>query len=246
MSDIYQQITQICTQLITENNVKTVLDYGCGKGHLLELLQSKNPDVQFFGTDYFRKYDIKLVNNNSIQFIDREDIDNSFSNHSFDLIVSTFALHHFQYPVSELQKIYAFLTNNGHFIMFDHQIVLDSHAKIVKTVSSLIGEIEGCLKKSYHRHHYTIEEAKDLFKAIPVNIEAVVELKDQISTEEMLEDQQEKLERNRKIQQMVSQNSSDFMKSIWLPLYQLEEKLIESYQIDFTDVFYILAKKTSK
>jgi len=36
------------------------------------------------------------------------------------------------------------------------------------------------------------------------------------------------------------------MKSIWLPLYQLEEKLIESYQIDFTDVFYILAKKTSK
>ena len=246
MSDIYQQITQICTQLITENNVKTVLDYGCGKGHLLELIQKENPDIMLYGTDYFKKNGIQPVNNPSIQFIDREDIDNSFSNHSFDLIVSTFALHHFQYPVSELQKIYAFLTNNGHFIMFDHQIVLDSHAKIVKTVSSLIGEIEGCLKKSYHRHHYTIEEAKDLFKAIPVNIEAVVELKDQISTEEMLEDQQEKLERNRKIQQMVSQNSSDFMKSIWLPLYQLEEKLIESYQIDFTDVFYILAKKTSK
>ncbi len=243
MSDIYQQITQICTKLIQDNQLKKVCDYGCGKGSLLEKLREKKPDCEFTGIDYFRKNALEPIAPDQINYVDKDDFDANSDQYQFDLVVSTFALHHFQYPVTELQRLYHVLKNSGFILIFDHQLSTETTPKIVKAFSSLVGEIEGCLKNKYHRHHYTLEEASDLFKAIPVHILSACLLKDHVDESELIQDQKEMLERNFKIQTMVNQNASDFWKRIWLPLYQLEKELIETHNADFTDIFHIMAKK---
>ncbi len=243
MSSKHLQFKAICSEIIKSKKIKTVCDYGCGNGEFLDSLQKENPEVRFVGIDYFSKYDIIVIDNRNIEFLDKDIFDKNPEGYHFDMIVSTFALHHFQYPITEINKMCSSLLTNGYFLLIDHLFITSTRAKISKAISSFVGEIQSAVKGSYHRHHYTIDEVKDLFQAIPVKIESISLLNDPLSEEEINEDQSFFLEKNRKIQSLINQNSSDYMKSIWLPLFQLEEKLLVDDKVDYSDVFYVLAQK---
>lgn len=243
MSKVKETMSDIIIDKAMKYNVISICDYGCGPGELLDLLYEKKPEFQFTGIDYFKKHEIKKSENAQIRFIDREDNEYHQLSENFDMIISTYALHHFQYPVSELKRIYSLLKPGGIMIFFDHQLILDTKPKIVKAYSSLLGEIESTMKKKYHRHHYTIDEASDLLSCLPAEILEVKELVDVLTEKERNEDRDFFLERNRKIQDMIKENASDFWKTIWLPLFELEEQLMTEHNIDYSDYFYILMKK---
>lgn len=241
MADNHQLIFDKIIPLISDQT-HTLCDYGCGNGYLLTLIAEKNPQIKCTGIDYFEKYKIERINHTSLQWIDKEDVE-TLSQKKFDIIISTFALHHFQYPLAELKRIYDLLNDQGVMIFFDFSLTLDTKAKIAKSLSSLIGEIEASLKKTYHRHHYTLEEAKDLFQILPAEILIAEEFKNDLTQEELKKDQQEFLEKNNHKRSMIEKNASDFWKSIWLPLVQLEKDIITENSVDYTDLFMIAVRK---
>lgn len=234
--------------IITKNKCKTICDYGCGNGELLEKLQKENPNLNLLGIDYFNKYKIEIPQNTTVKYIDRGN--NEFSNlqkdDKFDMIISTFALHHFQYPVSEIQLLSDLIKPNGFLIFIDFAFKNDSRSKITKNISSFIEEMGASIKGRYHRHHYTLAEAKDLLNAIPIEICEACEETNELSEDEKKENIEHKLKRNSIIQKNIKEKAPDFWKEVWIPFFEQEKKLLESNGIDYSSLFFISAKLKSK
>lgn len=241
MGDNHQLFLEKITPFIS-SEIRTLCDYGCGNGNMLKLISERFPQIQCTGIDYFEKYKIEKLNTPSLQWIDKDNAD-ALTQKSYDMIISTFALHHFQYPLAELKQIFQMLKDQGIMIFFDFSLALDSKAKIAKSLSSLIGEIEASLKNSYHRHHYTLEEAMDLFQIIPVEILLSTSIQNDLTDEERLNEQKEFLNKNHQKRNLIESNASDFWKSIWLPLTDLERNIACQHSVDYSDLFMIVAKK---
>ena len=107
MAEMNNFILSKILPIITSNNYKTICDYGCGNGEILEKLQKEIPNLNLFGIDYFEKYKIKKPQNSIVKYVDRgnKKFPDLQKENKFDMIFSSFALHHFQYPVSEIQLL---------------------------------------------------------------------------------------------------------------------------------------------
>jgi len=87
-------------ELIKKYELKSICDYGCGNGTLLNKIKTVLPDLSnLTGVDYFNrfgdeyKFGEKTI---GIEFIDKEseNFKELSKQKNFDLIISTFALHH--------------------------------------------------------------------------------------------------------------------------------------------------------
>ena len=248
MAEMHDFIISKLLPIIEENGCMNICDYGCGDGELLEKLIKRNPDLNLTGIDYLNMYgenNPQNKKNTKVKYVERksDEFGNLKDSGQFDLVISTFALHHYQYPVSELQLISNLMSDNGLLVIFDHMFKIDSRAEVTKAISSFISEIERSIKRSYHRHHYTLDEAKDLLKTFPNKIILAEELKNEMTEEEINEENNYGLNRNRKIQGIINKNATDYWKSVWLPLFKLEESLLDEYGIDYSSIFCICAKK---
>lgn len=248
MSDSKELIVKQLIPLIEEHNCRTVCDYGCGDSELLQMLLANNSSLQLTGIDYFEHANENEINNakaKGIHLIERASVEYKelCAEPVFDMIVSTFALHHFQYPVQELQSIAHLVKPGGLLAFFEHKHDPTTRAGINKAIISFISELQMSLSKGYHRHHYSLEEAKDLFLALPVTIRVAESFKNEKTEEEKKEDKDFWLTRNKNEQGDITQYASEYWKNIWLPMLAVAEKQMEEFGIDFSELFMIVAER---
>ena len=245
MAEMNKFILSKILPIISKNKCITICDYGCGNGELLEKLQKENQNLNLFGIDYFNKFKIETPKNTTVKYVDREndEFPKLQKDNKFDMIISTFALHHFQYPVSEIQLLSDLIKPNGFLIFIDFVFQNDSRSKITKNISSFIEEMGASIKGQYHRHHYTLAEAKDLLKAIPSEICEAFEEINELSEDDKKENSEHKLKRNSIIQKNIKEKAPDFWKEVWIPFFEQERILIEKNGIDYSSLFLIYAKR---
>jgi len=245
MDQIYITIADKISRLVEENNVQTICDYGCGRGDLLTLLHSEKPGLQLTGIDYFSKSYPDLpetMQDSAIKLIDRENLD--FAQlPKFDLVVSTSALHHFQYPISELQRILGLVKPGKLLYLNDNSYKNNNRSQICKNITSFIDEMVSAHKSGYHRHQYTLQEALDLCKALPAEVIYTEEFVIAETESEKQENKKEVIARTKNIIATLTEKAPEFAKMIWLPFYRQQLALQEEYGTDFTEQFSICLKK---
>jgi SAM-dependent methyltransferase len=162
------------TELITEEGITSVCDFGCGSGHLLESLRAHVPhDLDLVGVDYFSRMPevrrprsdagFRQVDNDSPEF---EAL--LRGEPGFDLVISTDALHHFRLPIRELRAIHSLMRPGAHLLLADPEYRHDSAEVATRSINTYLCEIHAALRGKFHRHHYSLEEALDLLDAIPL------------------------------------------------------------------------------
>jgi SAM-dependent methyltransferase len=246
MSHLHQYLLPGIVSVLDAHQCTSVCDYGCGDASLLAELLRQRPDVHYTGIDFLSRFG-EIPTAPGITLIDRESADYTVlldQGGTFDLVISTFALHHFQYPVRELRQLCAMVKPGGLLLLFDHHHDLSSRAGIAKAVMSLVGETMHALKGRYHRHHYTLDEALDLFSTLPVEIVESADEHFPLSTAETTENAAEMLAHNTHTRHMIEQNSGEFWKPIFFPLLDLEARVLQENGLDFGRVLRILARKS--
>jgi SAM-dependent methyltransferase len=251
VTDIHAFFAEHLLPIIDANHCRDVCDYGCGEGELLRVLREKRPDLNLTGIDYFGRYasreGFEAQDFNGIATIDREgaEYEALLTEPRFDMVISTFAIHHFRTPVQELRQLTGLARPGGLAVFFDHCVDLSSEAGIVKALQSGLGEIYATLKGGYHRRHYTLAEAQDLFLAVPVEMVEAIELRCPFTEEETRENAMRHAERTTKIIGFVEE-STDFWKSVFHPLLNLERSMLEAHGLDFGLLMRLTTRRPEK
>ena len=98
---------------------KTVLELGCGSGNLSELVKSSFPNSMLFLVDLSEKIlqscRSRLGSDNSIQYLQEDFSKVHFEAQSFDLVVSSIAIHHLadEGKFDLFSKVYEWLRTGG-------------------------------------------------------------------------------------------------------------------------------------
>lgn len=246
MENRIQFMSAIISTAINEYQIRSICDYGCGNGELLGILHQKHPQLKICGIDYFDgRYPDLRETDVPFRMIDRSssDYDKTIADQHFDMVVSTFALHHFQYPVQELRNVSELVRPSGILELFDHAVDLDSQGGVTKGLSTLIWEIFDALKGRYHRHHYTLKEALDLLSAVPVDVCKAVEIRLKLNPEKNEEQRQRYLTRLSDTRSKMLENLDEYWQSIFLPLLDLDRATVERYGMDYSKIMHVRARK---
>jgi len=156
-----------------------ILDWGCGNGRLVYLVQEKK--VEYFGTDQSRemiylakKQFEKEVKEGWCHFFCTEEKEQFFEDNFFDLVFMIASFHHL--PDSEsrlkvLQNVYRELKKEGNLIMTNWNLESKWAQEKFKKDWQKIGEYdylipwkskEGVILAERYYHHFTPNEIKEL------------------------------------------------------------------------------------
>lgn len=109
------------------SNISSALDFGCGTGDMLYLLQKEKPDWNVFGIDVSSGMLEKAKKNYpdiAAKFRKVEDGRESeiFGDYKFDLVVSTCVFHHIHPSEWQgaMRPIHSLLRPGGHFLLIEH------------------------------------------------------------------------------------------------------------------------------
>ncbi len=248
MAEINNFILKKIIPVIEQTDCRTICDYGCGDGKLLEKLNELNSDLELTGIDYFNRFcdnDPRKNDSPVAHYVDREsdEYQQLVDSSGFDLLLSTFALHHFQSPISELQAMVSMVKPGCQLIFIDYAFQNRNPAEVTKNISSFIQEMSMAIRKFHHRHHYTLDEALDLMKAVPVEVDEAVELTNEETATERKENVVDSLEQNALTHASIQKNASDFWKTIWPPFWELEESFIKEHGLDYSLLVYLSVKR---
>lgn len=99
------------------NKPFSLIDIGCGCGHLLHYLSINRPKLNLYGTDFSAEA-IKLANKNCPEAELKLCCDNSFpfAKESFDIIICSEVLEHIENPRGFLKRVCTLLKNGGFLI----------------------------------------------------------------------------------------------------------------------------------
>ncbi|MCK5073018.1 MAG: class I SAM-dependent methyltransferase [Bacteriovoracaceae bacterium] len=162
--------TNIC-DVIEKYDIKSICDYGCGNGDFLIKLQKKFPVLtNCTGIDCwsFHGDDHTIPKNQGMLRFEDNSLDGFkkfIKENSFDLVISTFALHHFKYPVKELKCIESLTKSGGHIFISD-MLTKYEDDYLTTNIMWLHGETYLKLINKHHGTPYTLDEMRDLMKII--------------------------------------------------------------------------------
>ncbi len=167
-----QLILTFLATILTKNNIKSICDYGCGDGRILKLLKDKYPNtIKYTGIDFWSsEFSNKEMPDSEAQidFLDNgsPNIGKFLETNCFDIVFSSYALHHFRFPIKELKRMESLISPNGFLVLFgiyrdytDEKIVADN-------VFFCHSQMMMAMRGSYHRIPYTKDEISDLFLAL--------------------------------------------------------------------------------
>ncbi len=171
---------KVVSELKKMNPIGTLVDLGCGTGHLIVQIASKFPILTLFGVDISSEILEKAKNRASVEgFEDRIDFkvgdaeEMPFQDDSIDMIVSTLSLHHWAEPVQILQEIHRILKPAGKFLIFDFRrdarkffygLFTFATKIVVPKALKRVKEPLGSIKASY-----TPEEVLPFFAPLQIN-----------------------------------------------------------------------------
>ncbi len=243
MLEKHKRLFEVVMKTISSNNITEICDYGCGDGEFLEIIREHNASVKLTGIDFFRKHSIIARKINDCRYLEREE-DLLQSGNKYDLIISSFSLHHFQHPVKELRMINTLLKEQGTIILFDHLLKTNCSTKIVKSLDSFISALNGTLGNDAHRQFYSMEEVRDLVEVIPVKIISAEEVAMNFTEEKLKLFQDFDLNRISQELDRLRAESNGILKEIAVTLAELQQKLLTKYGIDYGDFLCFVLQKT--
>ena len=155
----------------------SLFDYGCGDGRVLKKIKKRLPSgIRYTGIDFWsNEYSKRTIpeDEESINFIDNggPEIDELLENNHYDLVFSSFALHHFRLPVKELKRTERLVAPEGVLVLIDMFRDYTDIEKIADNVNFFNSKMMMmALRGDYHRIPYTREETCDLLLALDMKI----------------------------------------------------------------------------
>ena len=147
--ELFKEFKNIVEKLYTDNMAElNILDLGAGNGMLTELVMSLFPNARVTMLDfspemlesseaYFEKLNISLDN---VEFTVKNFVTDDFPNQKYDLVISSFALHHVR-TANDLENVYLkivkSLKDNGSFINIDYYLEEDEESRKRQTELAL-------------------------------------------------------------------------------------------------------------
>ncbi|MHA1265509.1 MAG: class I SAM-dependent methyltransferase [Candidatus Helarchaeota archaeon] len=169
---------RIISELKKLHPTGTLVDVGCGTGHLLIQI-ARQFSLELIGLDisneileHARERAEKAGLLEHIEFKTGSAEQLPFPDNSIDYIVSSFSLHHWVNPTTILQEILRVLKKGGFFLIFDFRrdarkffygLFTFATKIVVPKALKRVHEPLGSLQASY-----TLEEALQLFSKVPV------------------------------------------------------------------------------
>jgi SAM-dependent methyltransferase len=248
MAAIDTYVQNLIIDFIREEDEESVCDYGCGKGGLLDLLDREFPGrLRLAGVDYFSRFPEtqRRGTGAGIVFVDREtdEFQDLLQGRGFDLVVSTYALHHYQYPVGELRNMAALLARGGAMIIADLAFDNLNRAQIVKNICSYVWESLDAFRGKYHRHHYTLEEALDIVSAADVEVTEASKKRIPLDDADLDEETRSQLAHFDRAMAALPEFKDPIMRDYFGFLIPRARALVEEYRIDYSSILIIIARK---
>lgn len=103
----------------------SILDVGCGTGEAARYLTNHSFQGRLVGVDpspeMIRLAQAKMKEVKNVEFLQAEAESLPFENDSFDVVVSTFSMHHWWNPPAAIREIRRVLKPGGKFVLVDLQ-----------------------------------------------------------------------------------------------------------------------------
>ena len=137
-----------------------VLDLGCGSGYLTFPIAKRNENASVIGldivTDTLERNAVKAkeMDIKNLKFVSYDGVTFPFEDHSFDLVVTRYALHHFPEIRKSIREVARVLKNKGVFFISDPRPNDCDKTRFVDDYMQL--------KKDGHVKFYTKSEWVDL------------------------------------------------------------------------------------
>jgi len=158
--------------LINPDHTLSICDYGCGDGRMLKkLCHGFPPGIRYTGIDNWSDETNKSSipnNEKAILYVDntQPDYDIFLENHQFNLVYSSYALHHFRYPVQELKRLEKLVAPGGHLVLVDMYRDYTDPEKLAENVILFNAQMTTSFRGGYHRVPFTGKEISDLLLAL--------------------------------------------------------------------------------
>lgn len=98
------------------DNIKVVMDLGCGKGDSVDLFRELNPAIKWYGLDIEISPEVEQRTRTDVEFLSFDGIAIPFEDNYFDLIYSNQVLEHVRHPEALLTDVHRALKPGGYFV----------------------------------------------------------------------------------------------------------------------------------
>lgn len=129
--NLFNKLLWITNKIYNKNTKIKVLDIGAGNGMLSELILSYYPNAEITMLDFSEEmlqsasayFEENNIHNGHIQYVASDFITDDFPNENYDLVISSYALHHIR-DEEQLKKVFMKIANvlkedTGTFICID-------------------------------------------------------------------------------------------------------------------------------
>ena len=99
-----------------DNNIRQVMDLGCGVGNSLDYFLRKNPNARWVGLDIEKPPEVESRTRTAGEFHTFDGIHIPFDDNHFDLIYCNQVFEHVRHPSDLLKEVHRVLRPNGYFI----------------------------------------------------------------------------------------------------------------------------------
>ena len=238
---------QRLSKMLKNPAVETICDYGCGDGKLLSQLAKKFPQKSFLGVDTFSQWSPDKVpkDDENIRFVDRfsKSFEELAQNERFDIISTVCTVHHFTLPITEVRLLEALLhPQKGKLLLIDFAFSNNKEGERVKNLLSYTSEMTSAFIGGHHRHHYKLDELKDLLSATTLVIEEAQLVNEPATDEELIDAKERARKHVARIKRRISEIKDG--KAIQRCLNRLLEEnshLIEELPVDYSSILIVLA-----
>jgi ubiquinone/menaquinone biosynthesis C-methylase UbiE len=98
------------------NNIKMIMDLGCGNGDSFEYFTPYNSKITWIGLDIASSPEVNIRIRNDLLFVAYDGVNIPFDDNSFDVIFSNQVFEHVRYPELLLKETKRVLKPEGYFI----------------------------------------------------------------------------------------------------------------------------------
>ena len=137
----------LAADIVQRKNTGALLDVGTGPGRLLLEIYRRSPDLRLTGMDVSRSMVEQARKNmaesrlsEKIRIVEGNVSDMPFPDESFDIVVSTGAMHHWKDTVSGINEIHRVLKPGGEALIYD--LVKKIPQSVMKEASREFGRLK--------------------------------------------------------------------------------------------------------